>query len=68
MEKSTASSPTDPYAGAILLLADSESHIPGQPAGMEQVDLERYEITGLLGTGADYEVRAAVDRGSFELA
>jgi hypothetical protein len=31
---------------------------------MEQVDLERYEISGLLGTGADYDVRAAVDRES----
>jgi hypothetical protein len=29
---------------------------------MQQVDLQRYEITGLLGTGADYDVRAAVDR------
>ena len=29
---------------------------------MEKVDLERYEITGRLGAGADYEVRAAVDR------
>ena len=29
---------------------------------MEQVDLNRYEITGILGTGADYEVRAATDR------
>jgi hypothetical protein len=29
---------------------------------MEKVDLDRYEITGLLGNGADYEVRAAVDR------
>ncbi len=29
---------------------------------METVDLERYEITGRLGVGADYEVRAAVDR------
>ncbi len=29
---------------------------------MEQVDLERYQLTGLLGSGADYEVRAAVDR------
>lgn len=29
---------------------------------MEQVDLNRYEVTGILGTGADYEVRAATDR------
>ena len=29
---------------------------------MEQVDLDRYEMTGRLGVGADYEVRAAVDR------
>ncbi len=29
---------------------------------MQQVDLQRFEITGLLGTGADYEVRSAVDR------
>jgi hypothetical protein len=29
---------------------------------MEQVDLRRYEATGILGTGADYEVRAAVER------
>jgi hypothetical protein len=29
---------------------------------MEQVDLRRYEATGVLGIGADYEVRAAVER------
>ena len=29
---------------------------------MEKVDLDRYEITGRLGAGADYEVRAGVDR------
>ena len=29
---------------------------------MQLVTLDRYEIIGLLGTGADYEVRAAVDR------
>jgi hypothetical protein len=29
---------------------------------MEQVDLRRYEVTSILGTGADYEVRAAVER------
>lgn len=29
---------------------------------MEQVDIRRYELTGVLGTGADYEVRAALDR------
>lgn len=29
---------------------------------MEKVDLDRYEITGRLGVGADYEVRAAIDR------
>ncbi len=29
---------------------------------MEKVDLNRYEITGRLGVGADYEVKAAVDR------
>ena len=29
---------------------------------MEKIDLERYELTGRLGAGADYEVRAAVDR------
>jgi hypothetical protein len=29
---------------------------------MEQVDLHRYEAAGILGTGADYQVRAAVDR------
>ncbi len=29
---------------------------------MELVDLNRYELTGLLGSGADYEVRAAVDQ------
>ena len=28
---------------------------------MEEIDLARYEITGLLGTGADYEVRSAID-------
>ena len=29
---------------------------------MEQVDLQRYEATGVLGIGADYEARAAVER------
>ena len=29
---------------------------------MEKVELERYEITGRLGSGADYDVRAAIDR------
>ena len=29
---------------------------------MEKVDLSRYEATGILGTGADYEARAAVER------
>ncbi len=29
---------------------------------MGKVDLQRYEITGRLGSGADYDVRAAVDR------
>ena len=29
---------------------------------MEKVNLERYEITGRLGSGADYDVRAAIDR------
>ena len=29
---------------------------------MEKVDLQRYEVTGRLGSGADYDVRAAVDR------
>ena len=28
---------------------------------MEKVSLERYEITGRLGSGADYDVRAAID-------
>lgn len=28
---------------------------------MEQVNLNRYQLTGLLGSGADYEVRAALD-------
>lgn len=28
---------------------------------MEQVDLRRYKMTGRLGSGADYEVRSAVD-------
>jgi hypothetical protein len=28
---------------------------------MEKVDLHRYKVTGTLGTGADYEVRAALD-------
>ena len=31
---------------------------------MERVDLQRYEITGRLGAGADYDVRAAIDRES----
>ena len=29
---------------------------------MERVDLNNYELTGLLGSGADYEVRSAVDQ------
>jgi hypothetical protein len=29
---------------------------------MEKVDLDRYKITGILGMGADYEVRAAQDQ------
>ena len=29
---------------------------------MEQVNLSRFQTTGLLGSGADYEVRAAVDQ------
>jgi hypothetical protein len=29
---------------------------------MEQVDLSRYEATGILGIGADYEARAAIER------
>ena len=29
---------------------------------MEKVDLHRYELTGLLGSGADYEVRSATGR------
>ena len=29
---------------------------------MEKVDLQRYEITGRLGSGADYDVRSAIDR------
>ena len=29
---------------------------------MEQIDLNRYEVTGVLGAGADYEARSAVDR------
>jgi hypothetical protein len=29
---------------------------------MEYVDLHRYDATGVLGSGADYEVRAAVER------
>lgn len=31
---------------------------------LAQVDLQRYETSGLLGIGADYEVRAAIDRES----
>ena len=29
---------------------------------VEKVDLQRYEITGRLGSGADYDARAAIDR------
>jgi hypothetical protein len=29
---------------------------------LDEVDLERYELTGRLGSGADYDVRAALDR------
>jgi hypothetical protein len=29
---------------------------------MEKVDLGRYKVTGILGTGADYEVRVALDQ------
>ena len=41
------------------------SHVPrlrGRPHLVEKVDLSRYEITGRLGAGADYDVRAALDR------
>lgn len=31
---------------------------------MEQIDLNRYEVTGILGSGADYEARAAIDRAT----
>ncbi len=31
---------------------------------VEKVELERYEITGRLGSGADYDVRAAIDRAT----
>lgn len=31
---------------------------------MEKIDLQRYSVTGPLGTGADYEARAAVDQES----
>ena len=31
---------------------------------IEQVDLQRYDIAGLLGTGADYQARAAIDRAT----
>ena len=34
---------------------------------MEQVDLRRYESSGLLGSGADYEVRSAVDQETGKL-
>src|SRR5262249_51490779 len=33
-------------------------------ATMEQVDLSRYAATGILGIGADYEARAAVERAT----
>ena len=33
---------------------------------MEIVQLDRYELTGLLGSGADYEVRSARDRNTGE--
>ena len=29
---------------------------------METISLDRFELVGALGTGADYDVRAAVDR------
>ena len=31
---------------------------------MEKVDLNNYELTGLLGSGADYEVRSAIDKST----
>jgi hypothetical protein len=34
---------------------------------IEKVSLERYQKTGILGTGADYEVRAAVDQETGQL-
>ena len=34
----------------------------GRALLVEKVDLQRYEITGRLGAGADYDVRAAIDR------
>ena len=31
---------------------------------LEQIDLRNYEVAGVLGAGADYEVRAAVEKGT----
>ena len=36
--------------------------MPDLPDLMEEVDLDRYELMGRLGSGADYDVRAAIDR------
>ena len=47
-------------AGAILTGRLTE--FAGGTQRMEELELSRFEITGLLGTGADYEVRSAVDR------
>ena len=33
---------------------------------LEKVDLDRYQVAGILGTGADYEVRAALDQQTGE--
>ncbi|MCH7606007.1 MAG: hypothetical protein IH962_02525 [Chloroflexi bacterium] len=33
---------------------------------MEKVELDRFQVTGLLGSGADYEVRGAVDQQTGE--
>ena len=57
-----------PAANLVYNRASTSLHtICRDSAIMEQVDLRRYEAAGVLGMGADYEVRAAVERDTGRL-
>ena len=56
------SGPTRLTINGILASYFSRTTTHGELQQVEKVELARYEITGRLGSGADYDVRAAVDR------